>query len=276
MRPSELIDLPRMAAAIWPHRFLLRQWTRRLLAQRYAGSLLGPLWTLVTPLFMLAIYTFVFGIVFHARWQALGAELNNTGGYALILFCGMAAFQLFAETVNGASRCIVDNSNLVKKVIFPLQILPVAQMLSAAVTSLVWFSLTLLGALLSGQGIPWTALLLPVSLAPLMALSLGVAWFVAGITVYLRDAPHVVSLSMQALFFMTPIFYPEELVPSSLRWVADINPLAHICRQCRELLLFGQIPSWEHLLLTWLFCALVCQLGFVWFAKVQRGFADVL
>lgn len=270
------MGVPRMFASLWPYRFLLWQWSRRLLAQRYAGSLLGPLWTLVTPLFMLAIYTFVFGIVFRARWQALGANLDNTGGYALMLFCGMAAFQLFAETVNGSSRCIVDNANLVKKVIFPLQILPAAQTLSAAVTSLAWFGLTLAGALLAGQAIPWTALLLPLPFVPLMAISLGIGWFVAGITVYLRDTPHVVGLGLQALFFMTPIFYPEELVPESLRWVADVNPLAHICRQCRELLLFGHIPPWGETLLLWLLSAVICQLGYSWFSRVQRGFADVL
>lgn len=276
MRLKDLCDIRVVAHGVWPHRQLLIHWTRRLLAQHYAGSLLGPLWTLVTPLFMLAIYTFVFGIVFQARWQALGADLQNTGGYALILFCAMAVFQLFAETVNGSTRVIIDNANLVKKVIFPLQILPVAQMLSATVNSAVWFGLTLAGAFIAEGALKATIWLFPLVLVPLMSLSLGVGWFVAGVTVYLRDAHHVIGLLLQALFFMTPIFYPEQLVPPALQFVITINPLAHLCRQGRELLLFGQIPTLPELLGTWLFCLLLCQLGYIWFTRVQRGFADVL
>lgn len=272
----QLLDPTLIPRSIWPHRQLLLQWTRRILAMRYAGSLLGPFWNLATPLFMLAVYTFVFGIVFKARWQMLNPELDTTGSYAVILFCGMAMFQIFSETVTTSCRCIVENVNLVKKVIFPLELLPFAQLLAATITGLVWFGLVLLAALWAGLPVRPAAMLFPVALAPLMALSVGLGWFVAATTVYLRDVPLITGMAMQALFFMTPIFYPESLVPASLAFILDINPLTWICRQCRGLLLFDVIPTWRDILFTWIFCAAVCQTGFVWFVKVKKGFADVL
>lgn len=272
----QLLDPTLIPRAIWPHRQLLLQWTRRLLALRYAGSFLGPFWNLATPLFMLSVYTFVFGIVFKARWQMLDPELDTTQSYAVILFCGMAMFQIFSETVSSSCRCIVDNANLVKKVIFPLELLPLAQLLAAAATGLVWFALVLVAALCAGLAIKPAALLFPLALMPLMAFSAGIGWFVAATTVYLRDIPLLTGLLLQALFFMTPIFYPEDLVPASLTFIIDINPLTWLCRQCRGLLLFDVIPAWTDIAIVWLFCGVVCQLGFVWFVKVKKGFADVL
>lgn len=265
-----------IAARISKHKSLLAQWTKRLLAMRYAGSLLGPVWNLATPLLMLAVYTFVFGIVFKARWQMLDPDLDTTGSYAVILFCGMATFNIFAETITGSARCVVDNANLVKKVIFPLEILPFAQMLCAAISGQAWFLLVLCAALCAGLPLHPSILLFPLALVPLMALSSGAGWFVAATTVYLRDIPHLVAMLLQALFFMTPIFYPESLVPASLLPILELNPLTWLCRQTRSLLLFGTIPCWQELLLTWLACGAICQSGFIWFMKVKKGFADVL
>lgn len=273
---KDLCNLAAIPGLIFSRRYLIWQWTARLLKIRHTGSILGPLWTLATPLFMLVVYTFVFGIVFGARWQMLDPNLETTGSYAVILFCGLAVFQVFSETVSGSCRCILDNPNLVKKVIFPLEILPVAQMLSAAISSLLWFLLVIIAALLSSFPISATILLFPLVFFPLLALSLGVGWFAAATSVYLRDFPHLITILLQALFFLTPIFYPESLVPKNLTIFLDLNPLAWICRQCRDLLLFGIIPRPAQILLTWLFCAIIAQLGHVWFIKVRRGFADVL
>lgn len=243
---------------------------------RYAGSLLGPVWNLATPLFMLSVYTFVFGIVFKARWELLNPDLDTTQSYAVILFCGMAMFQIFSETVTTSCRCIIDNANLVKKVIFPLEILPFSHLLAATVNGLVWFALVLVAAICVGLELKITILLFPLALLPLMAFSAGIGWFVAATTVYLRDIPLLVGMALQALFFMTPIFYPESLVPSGLLFILDINPLTWFCRQFRDILLFGAIPSWQELAATWLFAGAICQLGFIWFIKVKKGFADVL
>lgn len=261
---------------IWQNRSLLYQWTRRLLAIRYAGSLLGPLWNLATPLLMLAVYTFVFGIVFRARWQMLDPALDTAESYAVILFCGMATFNIFSETVNGSSRCVIDNPNLVKKVVFPLEILPLCQMLAAAFSGQVWFLLTMAAALVAGLPLHLTCLLFPVALFPLMLLGAGAGWLVAATTVYLRDVPHLTAMLLQALFFMTPIFYPEALVPERLRFIIELNPLTWLCQQTRELLLFGIVPALPRIIFVWLFCGAVCQFGFVWFSKVKKGFADVI
>lgn len=265
-----------IAADIYKNRALLFQWTKRLLAMRHAGSFLGPLWNLATPLFMLAVYTFVFGVVFKARWQMLSPDLDTTGSYAVVLFCGMATFNIFSETVMSSARCVIDNPNLVKKTVFPLEILPLSQMLSAAINGQLWFALVLCAAFFTG--IPFSAaiLLFPLVLFPLMALALGAGWFAAATSVFLRDIPHLAAMLMQALFFLTPIFYPESLVPKKLLFLLNFNPLAWLCRQARDLLLFGNIPPWTQIVLTWLFCAFVCQAGFVWFMKVKKGFADVL
>lgn len=272
----DLCNLAHIPCSIWKNKHLLFQWTRRLIANRYAGSFLGPFWAIATPLLMLAVYTFVFGIVFETRWEMLGRKLESAKSYAVILFCGLATFQIFSETVNGSCRCIIDNANLVKKVVFPLEILPIAQMLAAAVTGQVWFILVILAAVPCGLPLTPTILLMPLALLPLMALSLGLAWFAAATTAYLRDFPHFTALCLQALFFLTPIFYPESMVPRNLALFLNLNPLTWLCRQFRELLLFGVIPPASDLLLSWLFCGAICQLGFVWFAKVRKGFADVL
>lgn len=265
-----------MIRALWRQRYLLWQWSRRLLALRYAGSILGPVWNLLTPLFMLCVYTFVFGIVFHARWQMPQDAANGTGHYAVALFCGMAIFNIFSETVSGCCRAVLDNANLVKKVVFPLEILPVAQMLAAAIAGQLWFALLLIAAMCVGIPLSWTILLFPLALAPLMALACGVGWFVAATSVYFRDMPHFTAMLLQALFFMTPVFYPESLVPAQLSFVLDINPLAWLCRMGREMLLFNTAPSWRMLALAWLVAGIVLKLGYAWFIRLKRGFADVL
>lgn len=271
-----LLDPRILPLAIWRNRELLWQWTKRQMAIRYAGSFLGYFWTLATPLLMLAVYTFVFAIVFKARWSMLDPSQETTGGFAVILFCGMAMFTIFSESVLGSARCVIDNPNLVKKVIFPLELLPVAQTLAAAIIGQVWFALTLLGALAIGFRPGACLMLFPLALIPLLLFSLGMAFFVAAGTVYLRDMPHVAALAVQILVFMTPIFYPETMVPASLSFVLDLNPLAWLVSQARDLLLFNRMPSAASLAASWLAGLAFCQLGFVWFMKLRKGFADVL
>ncbi len=256
----------------WP---LLRQWTIRLLAARYRGSFLGYFWTFANPLLMLAVYTFVFGIVFKARWGDM-LPVDNTGSFAVIMFCGMTVFNIFSESVNAGARCVGDNANLVKKVIFPLQILPLAQLLSTTILSLAWFVLLLCGALWVGFSLSWTILLLPLILVPMMLLSLGLTCFAASATVYLRDTPHLVAVVTQVLFFMTPIFYPITLVPEKYRFLLYFNPITPIVEQSRAVLLYCQVPDWTRLAMLWLACGCIYALGIVWFQKTRKGFADVL
>lgn len=258
----------------WKHRSLLWRMANRQMAARYRGSALGYFWSLSHPLLMLAVYTLVFGVIFKTRW---GTEPGDgSGGFAVIMFCGMAVFHIFSETVNGSAHCITGNANMVKKIIFPLEILPMVQLLSTAILGMVWFGLVLAGAWALGMGPFWTTLFLPLLLGPLMLFSLGVAYVVSSITVYFRDMPHLVGIAVQILFFLTPIFYPETMVPERLRTLLYCNPLTALVGQTREILLFGRPPDWQVCALLWLLSLCCCQLGLAWFLKTKKGFADVL
>lgn len=256
------------------NRSLILHMVRRQLAQRYKGSVLGWLWSLVQPLMMLVVYAFVFGIIFKARWGTTPDGGSVT--FAAVMFCGMATFNLFSETVNAAAPCILHNANLVKKVVFPLEILPVVHLTAALALTSVWFLLLLAGAVALGITFHATMLLLPVLLLPVMLLSLGLAFFVSSAAVYVRDTPHLVGVAIQILFFLTPIFYPVELVPETLRWVLELNPLSSMVEGVRTVMLFGQMPDWAALGRDLLISLLVCRLGLCWFLKTKKGFADVL
>lgn len=273
MTTLQALDPLLLFRIVHSRRALLRQLTRRQMAARYRGSTLGYVWTLAHPLLMLAVYTFVFGIVFKARW---GLETGGTAGFAVVMFCGMAVFNIFSETVNSSAQCVTGNVNLVKKVIFPLEILPVVQLLSTTLLGLAWFALALAGVLALGMELSWTILLFPVLLVPLMLFSLGMGYFVAAATVYLRDIPHLTAIATQVLFFMTPVFYPESMVPERLRGILQCNPLTPLVNQTREVLLFGRPPDWQTCCVLWLFSWCVCRLGLIWFLKTKKGFADVL
>lgn len=257
------------------HRELLRQLLVRDIAVRYRGSILGLVWSFVYPLMMLAVYTFVFGVVFKARW-GIEAFADNKGAFPLIMFCGMAVFNVFSESVNNSTRVVVNNPGYVKKVVFPLELLPLCNVLTSLIFSTVWFGLLFLGAIVFLGQLSWTMLLLPFILLPLLFIAAGVSCFVASLGVYLRDVPHLVGIVTQILFFMTPIFYPITLVPEKVRWVLLVNPLSTVVEQARQVFLYGQLPSVQAYLLV-LGVSLVCfQLGLFWFTKTKKGFADVL
>lgn len=274
MKCSTLFNPATAWKMVMSNRQLILQLVKRQIATRYKGSALGYFWSLTQPLVMLVVYTFVFGVVFKTRW---GLETNDsTGSFAVIMFCGMAVFNIFTESVNNSATTIVNNANYVKKVIFPLEILPLVQLVSTAVLGMIWFVLVVVGALALRIPFSWTVLWLPVVLGPLLLCSLGVSYFVASATVFLRDLPHLVGILTQMLFFMTPIFYPASLVPPSMAWVLHINPLTSIVTQTREVLLFGRQPDWVVCGIIWVVTWAIFQLGFAWFLKTKKGFADVL
>lgn len=257
------------------HRELLWQMLLRNIAARYRGSVLGLVWSFAHPLMMLAVYTFVFGIVFKARWGA-GELEDNGAAFPLIMFCGLCVFNIFAESVNTATTLIVGNPSYVKKVIFPVEILPLCTVLTTLAFGVAWFVLLLLGTVLFLHQLTWTMLLLPVTLLPLLLFTAGIAYFVASLGVYLRDVPQLVSITTQVLFFMTPVFYPLSIVPERLRWILEINPLSTMVNQTRNLFLFGKVPDVWPCLLMLVVSFVVFQLGLAWFMKTKKGFADVL
>jgi len=256
------------------NRELLWQLVKRNVASRYRGSMLGFFWSLAQPLMMLCVYTFVFSVVFKLRWGERMAETQ--GGFALVMFCGMAFYNIFSESVSASAAVIVQSPNYVKKVIFPLEILPVAQVLSSCIVGMIWFVMLLIGIFWVNGSLPWTTVLLPVVLLPLMFFSCGIALFVASLGVYLRDIQYVIGIILQILFFMTPIFYPISAVPEKYQLPLRMNPLSIMIEQGRDVLLRGQLPDWGFLGVSLLAGIVVTHLGMVWFYKTKKGFADVL
>lgn len=247
--------------------------TRREVVGRYRGSILGLLWSFFNPILMLTIYTFVFSVVFKARWGAGG---DNKFEFALILFAGLIVFNIFAECVNRAPALILDNVNYVKKVVFPLEILPVVVLGTALFHGMISWVVLLASYLLLSVTLHWTIIFAPLVILPLLLLVLGVSWFLASFGVFVRDISQAIGMLTTVLLFLSPIFYPVSSLPEKYRVFVYINPLTFIVEQMRDVLIFGKVPSWSGLCLMTLGGAIIAWLGLVWFQKTRKGFADVL
>jgi lipopolysaccharide transport system permease protein len=263
-----------MVRNLGQYRELIEQFTRRQVLQRYKGSYLGVVWSFVTPLALLLVYTFVFSVIFEARWA--GMVSGSHGEFALILFAGMIAFNVFSESILAAPGLIVSNPNYVKKVVFPLEILPVSILGAAVVNSLFSLLILLVGSLIMRGGIPWTLIMLPLIYLPLILLTLGLSWFFASLGVFIRDIGPLLGVVVQILFFLTPIFYPLEAIPQPYQKILYLNPLTFIVNHFRRVILFGQMPDWGQFLAITLFTGLVCMAGYAWFMKSKKAFADVV
>lgn len=259
--------------SLWHNRHLIWQMAKREIVGRYRGSLFGLLWSFFNPVFMLTIYTFVFSVVFKAKWNA-GSESKTE--FAIILFAGLIVFNLFAETVSRSPSLILSNVNYVKKVVFPLEILPVVSIVASAFHSLVSIGVLLLFKLIINHQLEFTILLLPLVLAPLLIFTLGLSWFLASLGVYLRDVSQTIGLITSALMFVSPIFFPLSALPGHFQQIVLLNPLTFIIEQGREVLIFGRLPNWGGLGIYCLASLAVAVLGLSWFQKTRKGFADVL
>jgi lipopolysaccharide transport system permease protein len=263
-----------MARNLWRHRDLIGQFTRREIEGRYRGSFLGLFWSFVNPLALLLIYTFLFGIVFKARWP--NAKTDNLGEFAITLFCGLIAFSIFSDCVNRAPGMIISVPNYVKKVVFPLETLPLSTLGAALFHALVSLSILLVASLLINGTLQWTLALLPLVALPLIFLSLGLSWFLASLGVFIRDISYTVTLIVQVLFFSTPIFYPLEAIPEPYQTIIRLNPLASIVENFRRAVLWGWMPSWSGLGLWLISTGALMVLGYAWFMKTKKAFADVI
>ncbi|NTV94168.1 MAG: ABC transporter permease [Thiobacillus sp.] len=263
-----------MVRSFWRNRRLILLMARREVVGRYRGSLLGITWSLFNPLLMLLIYTFVFSMVFKARWGM--GENENQAGFAVVLFAGMIVHGLFAECVNRAPQLIVGNSSYVKKVVFPLETLPWVAMGSALFHSTVSLLILLAVQLVVSGWIPLTALLLPLIALPLIVTTMGFAWFLAATGVFVRDIGHITGFFTSVLLFASPVFYPVSALPERFQTIMLLNPLTFIIEQTRLVLIWGKLPSWSGLGLYSLASIAFAWGGFWWFQKTRRSFADVL
>ena len=254
------------------HAGLIRQFAAREFDARYRQSLLGSLWAVLTPLLMLGVYTFVFRSVFKLRWST-GADSNL--GFALRVYAGLAIFNFFAECENRAPRLVLDQSHLVKKVVFPLEILPWVSALSAFVNLGVALLLLLLFGLWD-SGPHLTLLALPLVWLPLLPLCVGLGWLLCAVGTYVKDVGQVLGLLVSLLMFLSPIFFPVEALPAAVQpWLA-LNPLALPITQTRQVLLEGIWPNWTAWGLQLLACCAVAWAGASFFKAARSGFADVV
>lgn len=265
--PKEII------ASLWRNHALIGSLVKREVIGRYRGSFMGILWSFFNPTFMLIVYTFVFSVVFKARWNA-GSDSKTE--FALVLFAGLIIFNFFSECINKAPSLILANANYVKKVVFPLEILPWvtigASLFHALISLCVW-----LVAYVILIGIPHlTVLLFPLILIPLILLVVGLCWSLASLGVYLRDVSQFIGILTTVAMFLSPIFYPVTAIPEKYRQFIFLNPLTTIIEETRNILFWGTSLNWT-LVAAYLLGALcIAWLGFFWFQKTRKGFADVL
>lgn len=260
--------------SLWRNRQLILQMTRREVVGRYKGSAMGLAWSFFNPVFMLVVYTFVFSVVFKARW-GVGAE-NSKTLFAVLLFVGLIVHGLFAEVLNRAPSLILSNVNYVKKVVFPIEILPVISMGAALFHSLISLFVLLVAFVILNGYLQWTAVFIPLVLLPFVIITLGFAWILAALGVFLRDVGQVIGMVTTVMLFLAPVFYPVTSVPEKFRSFIMANPLTFIIEQAREVLIWGNYPNWVGLSIYTFAATLVAWVGYALFQKTRKGFADVL
>ena len=268
-QPTSLVSL---ANSLWRNRQLIMQMTKREVVGRYKGSVMGLAWSFFNPVFMLVVYTFVFSLIFKSRW---GGDESKTL-FALVLFGGMIVLSLFSEVLNRAPSLILSNVSYVKKVVFPLEILPVVAMGVALFHGLVSLGVLMFAFVLFNGYLHWTVIFTPLVLLPLVVVSLGLAWMLAALGVFLRDVSQTISIITTVLMFLSPVFYPVTAVPEEFRSFIMANPLTFIIEQAREVLIWGHLPNWIGLGIYTVAAIVVAWAGYALFQKTRKGFADVL
>jgi lipopolysaccharide transport system permease protein len=272
MPAASVFDLREPWRGLWRSRDLIAQLTERDTRSRYRGSAVGLFWSAVHPLLMLAVYTVFFTEMMPGRWPGTGDRVQ----FAMVLFVGLLLHGFLAESINRAPSLVTGQPNFVKKIVFPLDILPVVAIGTAifhmAVGLAIWlaFYVVLIGTP------PATALLFPVVFAPLVLMTLGACWFLAAIGVYLRDVAHIVPVVSAVLLFASPVFYPADAVKAPYSAIVHASPLTIPIEQARNVLFEGRMPRWDEWALYSAIALVVAWLGAAWFRATRKGFADVL
>jgi lipopolysaccharide transport system permease protein len=244
-------------------------------AARYRGSLLGVFWSLLSPLLLLALYTFVFGVVFPVRWGA-AAQPSRPLEASLRIFAGLIVFNALAESLLRAPGLLRRHVSYVKKVVFPVEVLPVVPVLTAVVHASVGIAVLAAAVVVHDGRLPWTAALWPLPLVPVVLVGLGATYLMATLGAFVRDLEHLLGLAVTGLLFLSPIFYPRHAAPPLLAAFLDLNPLTAPIEGLRSLVIEGNLPTWPALALQAAFGAAVALAGIQVFCRFRRGFADAL
>ena len=260
-----LWELPR-------RRELILSLAKRELLGRYKGSVLGLLWPFLTPAVMIVIFTLVFAGIFGARFGSTGSSWD----YAVYLFCGLLPWTMFQETIQQSANTIVTHANLVKRVVFPLETLPTAQALAALAHQMFGTVALIIAAVIIQGNVHVTILLFPLLLIPQFLFTLGAAWLIASLGVFLRDITQGIGLLLMAWMYLTPIIYPESIVPERFRMMIALNPFTPLVRNYRRLFLDGVLPDWKGLAYFSVISVLVFVFGYWWFARTRKNFADLI
>ena len=261
--------------SLWRHRQLIVQMAKREVIGRYKGSVMGLTWSFFNPVFMLVVYTFVFSEIFKSKWGS-GPASDSKTEFAVLLFAGMIVQGLFSDMLNRAPALILSNVNYVKKVIFPLEILPIIALVATLFHSLVSMCVLLLAFFIFNGYLNWTIFYVPIVLLPMIILTAGLSWMLSALGVYLRDIGQTIVIITTILMFLSPVFYPITAVPEQFRPIIMANPLTFIIEQVRDVLIWGNQPNWTGLAVYGIISLLVAWSGYSFFQKIRKGFADVL
>jgi lipopolysaccharide transport system permease protein len=271
-RVRHLANPVRMASSLWRYRQMIWQFVVRDVRARYMGSSLGFAWSLIPPLVMLAMYTFVFGKILKAKWGS--STSDNYGEFSLILFCGLMVYGLFSECASRAPSLIIGNGNLVKKVVFPLEILPVAAVGTALFNTLINLGMILLATAIFMK-VSWTVVLIVPLFIPVIFYGLAAGWLFSSLAVFARDVGQALPIVLQLLMFGSPVFYDIHAV-KDLEWLIRLNPLSVLIEGSRAVLLFGRQPEWEWVGISTLIGFCCMQISYIFFMKTKAAFSDVL
>jgi lipopolysaccharide transport system permease protein len=265
--------------AVWrplwqlPRRFdLIVSLTKHELAARYRGSVLGIVWAVLTPIVMIAIFTIIFAGIFKARFGASSSQWD----YALYLFCGLLPWNAFQESLQLSSSTIVAHSNLVKRVVFPLETLPVSLSLAAVANQMFGTVALVIAAIIFRGQMHATLVFLPLLVIPQLIATFGAAWLLASLGVFVRDIVQGITLLLMAWMYLTPIIYPETLVPPRYIGIINLNPFTPLVRNYRRIILEGSLPDWQGLAYFSVFAIASFLFGYWWFARTRKNFADVI
>jgi len=262
--------IPAAFKIISRHRYLLAALVKRDIIGRYRGSALGSVWSLFEPLVLLGIYTLVFGVM-----MEMGGG-GGIGGYSLMVFCGILPWLAFSETLNRSTTVLWENTTLVKKIIFPQEVLPLHLVISALINQLPGLVILLLGVIALRGEVHLSWLLIPLLILPQFLITAGLAFFVAGTSPIIRDIKQFTSLGTLCWMFLTPIFYPETIFRGRLAIWVFINPLAAIIHNYRSILLEGVAPDWGMFFYPLFLGLLLYLAGYRFFARTKNLFADLI
>ena len=267
-------SLIRLMRTLWTHRILIGNLTKRDIQGRYKGSAFGSIWSILNPLLMLTVFTFVFGEIFQSKWS--GTKDGGGITYAAALFTGLLLFNLFSECIGKAPTLIVSNPNYVKKVVFPIEILPVITTISALFHLATSYVVLIALIAFSEWGLHPGSIQAIIILIPLAILITGMSWLLAALGAYLRDIGQIIAPILTGTMFLSPIFYQLSNIDQKFHWLFRMNPISYPIEQMRNTILYNKPVDWAGYIGYFIIAVLSAKIGYYVFQKTRHGFADVL